>query len=258
MWWESLSLFVFISLFHCWFSFQGSQISMYLPAFGVFIVANFVRFQPGAMDNTKIFIAAWFPLACCAVAHFLLSIVHRARTLAFALFIASTVSGTLCVLKSLSIPYPIFSSQELDVAIWSIENTPIESVFLTAIYPGIPVTSIAGRTALMTFPGWAWTHGIYNTTRHADIERMWQTADPAMFVAVATNYALRIQSRQQDKWEVDPGDSRWLKVFAYKDIEVWEVVDPLIGGKQTGGEEEAAGNTEVWQNHADWARLVYL
>jgi hypothetical protein len=216
MWWESLSLFLYFSLFHCWFTFRGSQFLNYLPAFGVFLVTNFLRFQPGAMDNTKVFCVAWFPLACCAVAHFLMRIADRGRYLAVALLLPSIVSGVLCVLKSLSLPYPIFSPRELEVGLWAIENTPLEAVFDTMVYPGISVTSISGRTALMTFPGWAWAHGICNATRQGIIDRMWESADPAIFRWIGANYTLRIKNRQPEKWERDTGDRRWLWVLAHK------------------------------------------
>jgi hypothetical protein len=228
MWWESLSVFLVLSLFHCWFALERRQVAMYGPAFAVFVLANVVRFQPGAMDNTKIFIAAWYPLACCAVGQFFVKLRAKTPALAAVLGIGATAAGILCVAKSLSIPWPVFSPQDLEVGLWAIENTPLESVFLTVEYPGIPVTAIAGRTALMTFPGWAWTHGIYNRYRTALVAEMWKTASTQLFREHGTRYALRMFARQKEPFNVNEADPGWIRVFRLKDLEVWEVVDELL------------------------------
>jgi hypothetical protein len=109
-----------------------------------------------------------------------------------------------------------------------IENTPIDAVFLTVEYPGCPATSIAGRTSLNTFPGWAWTHGVWNAERYEAIQMMWASARPELFAQYGTQYALHLPSRSSVNWTVDPADTRWLQVFVEKDVEVWEVVDPLL------------------------------
>jgi hypothetical protein len=232
MWWESLSVFVFIAVAHCWFVISRAQSRLYLPAFGVFIVANFVRFQPGAMDNTKIFLAAWFPLACCAVAECFLSFLNHPNIavglISVYLLGLSMFSGALCIGKSLAVPFPIFYPPEWDVGIWAIENTPVDAVFLTPVYPGIPMTSIAGRTALMTFPGWAWTHGIYNSSRTALIEKLWATHDRGLFLENKIGYVFRDLGRGQEVFDVPPWDTGWMKVYEGKEIEVWKVVEPLL------------------------------
>jgi hypothetical protein len=228
MWWESLSVFLVLSIFHCWFALERRQIAIYGPAFGVFILANILRFQPGAMDNTKIFIAAWYPLACCAVGQFFARLHTRTPPLAAALAIGATASGILCIVKSLSVPFPIFLPQDLEVGLWAIENTPLESVFLTTEYPGMAVTAIAGRTALMTFPGWAWTHGIYNVYRTALVAEMWKTANAQLFRERGTRYALSMLGRQKERFNVNEPDPGWITVFKLKGVEVWEVVDELL------------------------------
>jgi hypothetical protein len=243
MWWESLSNFLYLSLIHCWFSFGPTQTATYIPPFVVFWISNFVRFQPGAMDNTKVFIAAWYPLACAAVAHFLIWFAGRRPRTALALAVAAMASGTLCVVKSLAFPFPVFSPQELDVAKWAIENTPLESVFLTTTYPGIPVTAIAGRTALMTFPGWAWTHGIFDRRRTELTVAMWATGNPELFVNSSTDFVLKIQNRQKEEWKGNINDPRWLVVFAHKDVEVWEVVEALLPEAEAEEEEETPRQT---------------
>jgi hypothetical protein len=110
----------------------------------------------------------------------------------------------------------------------SIENTPLESVFLTMTYPGIPVTAIAGRTALMTFPGRAWTHGIYDRSRTALISQMWSTASTKLFRDSNTQYILRIMARQKEQFNVSHFDPGWICVFILEDVKVWEVVDELL------------------------------
>jgi hypothetical protein len=228
MWWESLSIFLIIALFHCWFHMNEFQTDAYIPAFCTFLLANILRFQPGAMDNTKVFIVAWYPLACCAVSQFLVTFFSRTKILTVLLAFGATISGTLCIGKCLGMPWPVFSPQEMGAGLWAVENTPLESVFLTMNYPGVPVTAIAGRTGLMTFPGWAWTHGIYDRSRATLMSEMWRTASAKLFRDSNTKYVLKIMARQKEQFNVSHWDPGWSCVFSVLDVEVWEVVDELL------------------------------
>ena len=76
VWWSSLGAFVFISLVSVWIFQTKRQNKIYMPSIGVWIVSNLIRYQPGAMDNTKVFLVAWYPLACCTVANFLIVLWH--------------------------------------------------------------------------------------------------------------------------------------------------------------------------------------
>jgi hypothetical protein len=121
----------------------------------------------------------------------------------------------------------MFYEEEFEVGVWAIENTPINAVWLTPTYPGTPMTSIAGRTALMTFPGWAWTHGIYNLSRQQLMEELWKQRDPELFRTHSVQYVYKNIGRENHTFDVGV-DTRWMKVFESKAVEVWRVVDGLI------------------------------
>lgn len=71
LWWNGLGCFAAIAIFFGWASITQRQLFMYIPSFVVFIIANFVRYQPWELDNTKIFYACWIPIATPFVATFL-------------------------------------------------------------------------------------------------------------------------------------------------------------------------------------------
>jgi hypothetical protein len=67
---------------------------------------------------------------------------------------------------------------------------------------------------------------------------MWDTADPALFDAYRTDYVLRMRAREKEPWKFNASHPRWLKVLDTGDIEVWEVVDPLITQEEPSPDEE--------------------
>lgn len=231
LWWESLSVFVMIAVFHAWIVLNKSQRKMYIPAFLVFVVASFVRFQPGAMDNTKVFIAGWYPLACCAVAEFILQLRRSgsilSNILALLLFVGAIPAGTMCIGKSLSMPFPMFSYSTWDSGVWAAENTPTDSVFLTATNPGVAVTCVAGRTSLLTFNGWVWSHGIAMGDRPSLIAKMWEH-DAALFRKYGVNYIHNVKDKTYNRVKMGEFETEWISVFRNQEVEIWQVVNDLL------------------------------
>lgn len=166
-WWESLGSFLFLSLFVVWLFMRKKQIIMYLPSIGVFVVSNFIRYQPGAMDNNKVFFATWYPLACISVAYlYIMLLLHDRRRsiivkimLVF-IFISFSFSGFICIAKALKYNFPLFSSSEKDLGVWMMENSPKDAVVLCSGWHSNPLMSVGGRLVTEGYPGWIWTHGL--------------------------------------------------------------------------------------------------
>jgi hypothetical protein len=171
LWWDSLGAFVFLALFAVWASLGSRQKWGYIPSIGVFVLSNFVRYQPGAMDNNKVFFAGWYPLACCAVAHFLVWLWSGAkpivRFLTVWVVIGFSTGSVVTIWKALRWPFPLFTRDEKELGLWVMENTPKTAVFLGSTWHSNPTMSIGGRLITMGYGGWVWTHGLSYDKRNA-------------------------------------------------------------------------------------------
>jgi uncharacterized membrane protein len=52
-------------------------------------------------------------------------------------------------------------------------QTPPKAVFVTGEQPTNPIADLAGRSVLMSYPGWLWSYGINYTQREADLARIY-------------------------------------------------------------------------------------
>ena len=228
MWWESLSIFVCVALVHSWLILNRTQRKMYAPAFFVFILANFVRFQPVPMDNTKVFIAGWYPMACSCVGLFFARLIekgHFLKVISVLLAAGSVVSGIMCICKSLAWPFDLFSSTGWQCGLWSIENTPVDAIFLTGSFPATPPTCIAGRIGFVTYIGWVVSHGISPDHMQKSNE-MWTSHAPKTFRDNNVKYIYHDSSSGRNL-TISRHDPEWLNVFHTHDADIWELVSDV-------------------------------
>lgn len=136
-----------------------------IPFWGLFILANLFLFQPFAWDNTKYFTYWWVGSSLFA-AIFLEKLLSKGifyKALGLILFITAIFSGTLDVLRVTQYEHQkirMFDNQSLEFAQWIKENTPKDSVFLTADNHDHPIPVLTGRSIIHGFPGWLWTYGL--------------------------------------------------------------------------------------------------
>ena len=160
----------------------------YLPFLLLFVLANVVKFQPWYFDNYKLFIH-WLVLTSILAALAVLGIrrdftkTNKSNkstvvTLSIAaLLIASTFFGVVTHASMLQNTYMLWSSDELHMAEWVRDTTAPDSVFLTGTAHNHPLPSLTGRSRVMGYEGWLWSHGINGTIMHArknDIKAMYQ------------------------------------------------------------------------------------
>ncbi len=161
----------------------------YLPFLLLFVIANFVKFQPWYFDNYKIFIywlsltAVMASLAILWVTDFNKRVFKTLATVLLAILIlASTSFGLVTHVAMVEDSYVIWTQEETEIADWVRENTPPDSVFLTGSAHNHPIPSLSGRPRVMGYEGWLWSHGINWTMINAR-----KRDEKAMF---GGNYAL--------------------------------------------------------------------
>lgn len=168
LWWRALGAFIVMALFHTPIILDSKQMCLYLPSIFVFIIGNFVRYQPWAVDNTKVWNAAFIPIATAGVALFLVKLFkHNAigKLTSLVLFFFSCWAGYLCVVRTIqsrSNEWDIYDAP-YSIADFIIRNTEPDAVWMTDYQHENPIVTLAGRQVLVGYIGWLQNHGLdYN------------------------------------------------------------------------------------------------
>ena len=148
----------------------------------VFLAANLVKFQPWDWDNSKVLVF-WYMASAVAVGAVLVRFAraHLAGAVAaVAIWLSLVASGVLSLMQFLPPQGPAyvwFSAEELQLAAEVRRATPPKSIFVTGEEPNNPIADLAGRSVLMSYPGWLWSYGINYAQREQDIGRIYH-GDP--------------------------------------------------------------------------------
>ena len=150
----------------------------WLCALPLWILCEFVVFQPNLYDNNKLLFVVHM-LTCGVVASFLATLYHklqglpgRALMAACAVFLG-TISGTLTLAREAVSDYELFSAAQVDAAQYAAQNLPRDAVLLTADEHNNPFASLAGLTIVQGSPSYLFFHGVYDTDRAADVYAMY-------------------------------------------------------------------------------------
>ncbi len=165
----------------------------YLPFVGIFIIANFFRFQPQDWDTIKILIH-WYFASCVIAAAVLAEFFKRSpafKVLAISVLILATASTYLNLIWYAHHEPTLFENDQLEVAEWIRSNTPQKSVFLTSDAHNHLVPSLSGRPIVLGFGGQIWTQGIktedYDITPD-DVKRMFSTGSCELALKLGVDY----------------------------------------------------------------------
>lgn len=139
----------------------------------LFLVANFVRFQPWDWDNTKILFWAYVFMLPAVIQLFekLRSIKHG-KLLVRACVLLTVATGCLDALRLFSpsrTSYLFFSKKEQAWAERLREKIPPDAVVLSSNDAHDWVVSLAGRQVVMGYPGWLWSYGLPATEREQEL-----------------------------------------------------------------------------------------
>lgn len=151
-------------------------------AFLIYLIAEFIIFQPNEYDNNKLFYV-WFLLCLPMVADYAMDIYQRLRgiggrrMLALLFLITCFLSSALTVARECVSNYQVYDKNDIEAAEYIKENTPEHSVFITGNQHLNPVSSLAGRTILCSSQSYLYYHGFDTTERRMEVRRFFE--DPA-------------------------------------------------------------------------------
>lgn len=160
-------------VFPAWFAAPRPWRSFYAAFFALFVFCFFIMVTPHDYDNIKLMYYR-YGLSCIVVADWLVNLASKRGQyfLAALLVFASIASGILALQRERQIRWRSFSTEEVAAAEFVTKNTAPKSIFLTAPIHNQPILCLSGRTILMGYGGWLWTHGYQSQQREADTKRI--------------------------------------------------------------------------------------
>lgn len=175
------ALAVYVLSIYAYFNWmkQSFERHLIIPNLAVFIICNIFIFQPNAWDNMKFFELAYL-VPCIAAASIMgqFTNTYLKKSISSIIIVLAIIPGIISILYVLQNSSKLISNSELSVAKEIQKIEPNNAIFLTAYNHNHPVTMIAGRTIVLGYPGWLWTHGVDYARVSSDIENMY-AGDPS-------------------------------------------------------------------------------
>jgi hypothetical protein len=173
-WLRNLGIFP-VLLLPAFLLLDKKQKLFYIPSFLIFIFANFIQFQPFDWDNYKILLI-WYAVSSVVVSKLIFLLYTKMKNIGkvFAILILSflILSGLILIVGDYSTFYGLFSSGDIELSNWELQNTGPQDLILTGPQHN-QFSILAGRKILMGYPGYLWTQGINSGKREEDIRKMY-------------------------------------------------------------------------------------
>jgi hypothetical protein len=223
LWWNGLGTFWAMAMLGV-FILTRRQLGIYVPSLIVYVITNFIRYQPWELDNTKLFYAAWIPVALPVVANFLRVLGRRPNPMllvALALLGVSCASSFVHTLDCFRSHSAICSRNEARWGVWVAENLPVKAVVLASQWHAHPAATIAGRQLFMGYGGWVHSHGLDywgRTQEHSAL--MAAPMEMAPFNKANIEYVVS-RFREMPKFEA-MGSGPWKKIYEDAIWKVWK------------------------------------
>lgn len=151
-------------------------------AFVIFVISEFIIFQPNEYDNNKLFYV-WWALCAMLAADYVVEVYDRMsglrsrKALAAMLAVCCFATGTLSIARECVSDYQMFSSSDVQLAAWVEENTEQEDTFICWTQHINPVSALTGREIVCGPALWLYYHGFNLSERENDIRSFYR--DPA-------------------------------------------------------------------------------
>ena len=226
MWWRSLGVFAVISLVSGWLVLNKRQCIIYIPSIFVFLLTNFIWYQPWVLDNTKIFYAAWIPFALQVYAMFMAKLLRSKLMFlpAIVLLAASSCASIRYTYRSLVKQSVIYEDDAKGFSKWANENFPLDAIFLTTSWHCNPIMALCGRKTFMGYGGWVTTHGLDYVNRYTMQMRM--SNDPN-YMDLFNNFNISYVVAHKDEFPMFvsiKSNRNWIKIYDYDRFQVWKRV----------------------------------
>ena len=167
---------------------------IYTGAFVIFIVSEFIIFQPNEYDNNKL-LYVWYALCLIPISEYTFVIWDKLKglkarpligTLACLLFF---LSGWLSIARETVSSYEAYSPSAVAAGRFAEDETPQHSTFMAASGNHLnPVSALAGRNVVCGPSLWLHWHGFDLSEREKDIQKFYQ--QPQNNISILNKYSV--------------------------------------------------------------------
>lgn len=160
-------------------------------AFMIYLVAEFIQFQPNIYDNNKL-LYIWYMICCVIAADYGLELLGKLKGMRAKPVIAALCAfvcfftGALSIAHEVKSDWQMFSRAEVEAAEYIEENTEQDATFLTWTQHINFVSSLAGRRIVCGPDTWLYYHGFNTWDRQRDIRSFY--ADPVGYEYILSEY----------------------------------------------------------------------
>lgn len=173
------------------------QRQVLFPAAFLWIICEFILFQPNPYDNNKLLLVAYLFL-CIGVSDFIWESVPgffthgaqkgvRAAVVPLVLILAS-FAAVLTMGREYVSDYELYSSSYVDLAEWTEKNTEPDDIFLTANNHNNAVASLTGRNIMCGSSSFLYYHGVNYAQAEADVKQIYE--NPSARDALISEYGI--------------------------------------------------------------------
>ena len=177
------------------------------------------------MDNTKMFYAAWIPIAIQVFGLYFAKILKNKYTMIIGLVLiaAASASAIKCTYDRISNKSTIIEPVDLEFGEWCIENTPLHAIFLTSTWHAHPVCTVAGRQTYSGYGGWILSHGLDFFLKNEHMT--WMLDDPYdqhLFHEDRITYVIN-RNNEFKKWVNITNQRMWVKIYDRNGYQCWKI-----------------------------------
>lgn len=172
------------------------QIQIVLPACLLWLISEFILFQPNSYDNNKLLLVAYL-FFCISIADFVWetipSLIHEStrqmRAIAVSVVTALSVfAAVLTMGREFVSDYELYNVSYVSLAEWIDENTESTDTFLTATNHNNAVASLTGRNIVCGSGTFLYFHGVNYQKNEADVKTMYE--DPSQRNSLIKQYGV--------------------------------------------------------------------
>lgn len=174
-----IALFIVPSFFYA----KWDNKKILISAFILFLLAEFIVFQPNEYDNNKLFFVSYmiYVIMC---SDWLVYINNKLKGvkgriyLSIVIVILGTLSGILTIGREIKSggEYQTFSQDMIKISEYIKDNTPVDAIFLTSTTHINPIASLSGRNIYIGSSLYVYFHGFSSEyiRRSMEIEKIYK------------------------------------------------------------------------------------
>lgn len=185
------------------------RFARYCPCMAIWLIAEFVEFQPNDYDNNKLLYVG-FLFLCCAAADWLWGVLELIPKRAAQFAAAALISVTLALPAALTMAreyvsrYEIYGTGAMDLAMFIDDRLPPDAVIMTDQRHNNEAAALAGRNIVCGSPIYLFYHGLNYYQRERDLGPMYESPGEnlPLFERYQVDYVL-ISDFERSSYEVD-------------------------------------------------------